>query len=124
MKEAIVLFAHGARDPEWARPVRRLAELVGAGEGGPRAEVAFMEFMGPTLELVVDGLATEGYEQILVVPVFLAQGGHLKRDVPELVMAAQRRHPDCRIRLTLAVGEDEGVLRAMADYAQRSLAAD
>lgn len=121
MSEAIVLFAHGARDPEWARPVQRLAAMLGEGTDAPRAEVAFLEFMGPTLDEAVDRLVGERVTRILVVPVFLAQGGHLKRDLPMLVNAARARHPQCRIDLALAVGEDEGVLRAMARYARESM---
>lgn len=117
MSKAIVLFAHGARDPEWARPVRRLAALIAAAEGAPRAEVAFLELMAPTLDEVVDRLVRDGIRQIVVLPVFLAQGGHLKRDLPALVDQARARHRDCRIELAVAVGEDEGVLQAMARYA-------
>jgi hypothetical protein len=30
--------------------------------------------------------------------------------------AARAKHPQCRIELALAVGEDDGVVRAMAAY--------
>ena len=60
--------------------------------------------------------ARAGAESVRVVPLFLAQGGHLKRDVPVLVEAAREKHPGCRIELVSAVGEDEGVVRAMAAY--------
>jgi len=121
-KRAIVLFAHGARDPEWAGPVRRLADRLMARDAGVRVVTAFLEFMAPGLEAAVDGLVGEGVGEILVVPVFLAQGGHLKRDVPVLVEAAAERHRGLRIRLVAPVGEDDGVLDAMALYALGALA--
>ena len=123
MTEAIVLFAHGARDPEWAGPVRRLAAKLEARAPAVRARPAFLEFMTPDLDQAVDALVADGASRILVVPVFLAQGGHLKRDVPQLVDAAARRHAACRVMLATAVGEDEGVLAAMADFALATLAA-
>ncbi len=118
---AIVLFAHGARDPEWAGPVRRLAACLTGGEPPVKAVVAFLEFMAPSLDDAVDGLVGEGVAEIVVVPVFLAQGGHLKRDVPGLIEVASRRHPGVRIRLVPPVGEDDGVLAAMADFARSTL---
>ena len=46
---AIVLFGHGARDPEWAGPMRRIRDTVLARADAPKVELAFLEFMSPTL---------------------------------------------------------------------------
>lgn len=116
-EEAIILFAHGARDPEWARPAQRIAGVVRSLRPEALVELAFLEFMEPALAEAVESAATAGATSIRVVPLFLAQGGHLKRDVPVLIEAARARHPACRIELAEAVGEDEGVVRAMAAFA-------
>lgn len=121
LNRAIVLFAHGARDPEWAGPVRRLAAIIAGRSPSLRVRVAFLEFMAPSLPDAVEQLAADGVAEIVVVPVFLAQGGHLKRDVPVLVEQAAQRHPQCTFRLVPAVGEDAGVLEAMGDYALAAL---
>lgn len=118
-RRAVVLFGHGARNPEWALPMRRTAALLEAGTQGLRVELAFLELMSPTLDVVLEKLAGEGFAIVHVIPMFLAQGGHLKRDLPALVEAAQARHPGCRIALAGAVGEAEEVIAAMAAYALR-----
>ena len=56
-----------------------------------------------------------------MVPVFLAQGGHLKRDLPVLLDEARAAHPGCEVTLATAAGEAEPVVRAMADYAASCL---
>ena len=33
-KNALILFAHGARDPEWANPMRRVQAAVRAAKWG------------------------------------------------------------------------------------------
>lgn len=116
-QQAIVLFAHGARDPEWARPARRVAAEVQRLLPDVAVSVAFLELMEPTLAAAVEAAAASGARQLRVVPLFLAQGGHLKRDVPELIEDVRARHPGCEITLSVAVGEDEGVVRAMAAFA-------
>lgn len=115
--KGIVLFGHGARDPEWAGPMKRVAARIGARAPHTPVRVAFMEFLSPTLDEAVDALVAEGCAELTVVPVFLAQGGHLKRDVPQLVAAAGARHPQARLRLVTAAGEADGVIEAIADYA-------
>ena len=112
--ESIVLFAHGARDPDWALPAQRVAAEVRRLRPDTRVTVAFLEFMEPNLADAVDEAARAGAESIRIVPLFLAQGGHLKRDVPVLVEAAREKHPGCRIELVSAVGEDEGVVDGIA----------
>lgn len=111
---AIILFGHGARDPGWAGPMRRVRERLQDMAPDVSVELAFMEFMRPTLDEAVDALVAGGARTVTVVPMFLAQGGHLKRDVPLLVEQAGVRHPGTVFTLTPAIGEDEGVLAAMA----------
>lgn len=120
-KAAVILFGHGARDPEWAGPMQRVRARMLALRPEVPVELAFMEFISPTLAEAADRLVAGGAKSIAVVPVFLAQGGHLKRDVPALVEALRQRHPGCRVSLTVAVGEAEVVVQAVADYALASL---
>ncbi len=119
--QAVVLFGHGARDPEWAGPMRRVRARMLADAPGLSVELAFLEFMSPNLADAIAALAAGGASRIAVVPVFLAQGGHLKRDLPLLLDDARRSHPDCEISLARAAGEADAVVAAMADYARSCL---
>mgnify|MGYP000078272308 CR=1 FL=1 len=56
-QEAIVLFAHGARDPIWALPAQRVAEEVRRLRPGTLVSVAFLELMTPTLAEAVEAAA-------------------------------------------------------------------
>ena len=71
----IVLFAHGARDPEWARPFHEICNRVRSSRPEYPIEVAFLESMSPSLEEAIDSLAAEGAAAITVFPLFMAQGG-------------------------------------------------
>lgn len=111
---SIILFAHGARDPEWARPLQRLRDSVLAQAPAADVRLAFLEFMSPTLAEALDAVALEGATRAEIVPVFLAQGGHVKRDVPLILQAARERHPGLEIVLRDALGESQAVIEAMA----------
>ena len=114
MKAALILFAHGARDPEWAAPMRRVQAAIRASQPELRVELAFLEFMAPTLAGCAEGLLAEGYDKLTVVPMFIAQGGHLKRDVPLLIENLRSTGKNIEISLLPAIGEAEPVVRAMA----------
>jgi len=111
----LILFAHGARAASWAAPFERLCEATAARL--PQAEVAlaFLELMTPGLSDVAAAMVARGIQDITVVPVFLGQGGHLLRDLPALADELRAAHPGLRLNIVGAIGEDEGVQRAMAD---------
>lgn len=116
-KNALILFAHGARDPEWANPMRRVRAALAANMPTLRVELAFLEFMAPNLGDCARALVDDGVTSIVVVPMFIAQGGHLKNDVPRLMDALRDEFPDVRFVLSGPVGEAEPIVQAMAAYA-------
>ena len=114
MSRAIILFAHGARDPEWARPLQRLADAVRFAEPGTPVFTAFLEFMAPSLSEAATEAVLNGADMLVVVPVFLAQGGHVRRDVPLMLDEVRGRHAGVKIELRAAIGEAQTVIDAMA----------
>jgi sirohydrochlorin cobaltochelatase len=73
--------------------------------------------MAPTLREAGDQLAARGCSTVSVVPLFLGAGGHVRKDLPELLAELSRRHPDVTWSLTPAIGEADRVVQAMADAA-------
>ena len=118
MRDAIVLLAHGARDPEWARPIEAMAARLRALLPATRVDLAFLEFMKPDIDAAVTGLAEQGNHRIKVVPVFLAQGGHVKRDLPAKLEALRAKlqgaHAGLALELLPAIGEQPEVIDAIA----------
>jgi sirohydrochlorin cobaltochelatase len=119
---ALVLFAHGARDPRWAAPFERLQAILQARLPDVSVHLAFLELMAPRLPELAQELEDRGHTELTVVPVFFGQGGHVLRDLPQLVEEMRRRHADMTIKVADAVGESDSVLQAIADYCQAALA--
>jgi sirohydrochlorin cobaltochelatase len=115
-KKALILFAHGARAASWAAPFQRLRELTAAQRPDCEVTLAFLELMTPSLPDEVARLVAQGVRDVAIVPVFLGQGGHLLRDLPRLLDELRAAHPDLALSTVPAVGEDPGVLAAMAAY--------
>ena len=116
MKKSLILFAHGARDPLWAEPFRRLQALTQAGLPEVNVELAFLELMTPDLPRTAAQQVAEGAEHVTIVPVFLGQGGHIRRDLPLLIEELRSTHPTVQFHVAATVGEDDGVLQALASY--------
>lgn len=96
MDPALVLVAHGTRNPRGVQMVAELAEAVAVKVGPTR--VAFVDVLGPSPSEVLRELS----EPAVVVPAFLASGYHVHTDVPREV--ADSRHGSTVI--TAALGPD------------------
>lgn len=115
---AVILFAHGAREPQWARPFVDVRDRLRAG--GVRAELAYLEVMKPTLEDAARALVDEGITSATIVPLFLAQGKHVKDHLPERVSALRRKHPGTEFRVTPTLGDAPEIVAAIADWVRRA----
>jgi sirohydrochlorin cobaltochelatase len=113
---ALVLFAHGARDPAWADPFHRIIARVRRLHPQTRVELAFLESMQPDLASVI-ALLAPGFRRVSIVPLFLAQGGHLREDLPRLIDTIRRNHPGLRMDVAPAIGDSEELTDAIADWA-------
>ena len=112
----IVLFAHGARDPEWARPFEAIRERVRAQRPEYRIALAYLEFMQPALDEAIDAVIAEGALYVTVFPLFMAEGGHVRRDVPKILDDARAKHPHIPITLQSAIGEVTEILDAISGW--------
>jgi len=119
-RSAIVLFAHGARDPEWARPFERIRAQVSQALPAVHVELAFLERMEPSLEVAMARAVAAGAQHVTVVPLFLASGGHVKQDLAAMVAQLQHSYPALRIDLTLPIGENDELVGAIAAWVVRT----
>jgi sirohydrochlorin cobaltochelatase len=119
---ALILFAHGSRDPQWAAPFRTLQAQVAAKKPGLTVELAFLEIMRPSLIEVVDKLVGAGTRRAIVAPLFMAQGAHLKRDLTGTIESLRERHKELTIEVLPALGDVDVVMDAMSTWLADSAA--
>ena len=111
--KAAILFGHGARDSRWREPFDQLIQLWRDQQPQTLVELAFLEMMQPSLEAAVESLVQKGVKDIVVIPVFFGQGGHLRNDFPVLLDQCRQRFPAIQLSATPAVGESPTVLQAI-----------
>jgi sirohydrochlorin cobaltochelatase len=120
MSRGIVLFGHGSRNAAWAEPFQLLKREVERLQPGARVELGFLELMEPSLPAAIASLADAGLDEVIIVPVFISAGSHVREDLPRLAEEAMEAHPGLRVRMVPSLGEAPEMLEAMASYALRS----
>ena len=135
--KAIVLFAHGSRDPQWHRPIQAVAGRVQAqlaisaqtaamaaptnAAATPQPSVlvacAYLELSTPSLSEAVQNMVDQGCQHIRLVPLFLGVGKHVREDLPQMLADLAAQHPSVVFEPLPAVGEHPDLLDLMAQIA-------
>ncbi|MFC8512165.1 sirohydrochlorin chelatase [Streptomyces sp. NPDC057257] len=85
---ALVVVAHGSRDPRALRTVRKLLDRVRDQRPGLPVHLGHIELNEPLLPDTLDSLGTR---ETVLVPLLLSRGYHIKRDIPEMAAASRAR---------------------------------
>lgn len=85
---ALVVVAHGSRDPRTLSTVHQLLDRVREQRPGLPVHLGHIELNQP---LLPDTLASLGDAEAVLVPLLLSRGYHVKRDIPEMAAAAPAR---------------------------------
>ena len=115
--EALLLFAHGARDPRWAAPFEAVVTRIRAARPDVPVVLAFLEHGTPDLREALLQLRAQGSRAVRIVPLFFGRGGHLRDDLPRVLDEAARSVPDVAIVVANAAGESGDVQAALAAFA-------
>ena len=107
---ALVILAHGSRDPRSAATVHGLVKCLRDLRDDLRIEASFLDHCPPTPYQVIGKLAAEGVEEVVVLPLLLSSAFHARVDVPAVVDEARSRFPDLRIIASDVLGYDETLL--------------
>ncbi len=94
---ALLLVAHGTRNPDGAEEMRVLTGLLRDRLHVPVAHAWLEDFAQPDVDETVGGLAAAGVGQIVSLPLLTLGAGHAKTDVPTLVAEARLSYPTVEI---------------------------
>ena len=112
---ALLLFAHGSSDPGWAAPFNKLKAAIEAREPDRVVELAYLERMQPSFDDAIAKMQLLGTKEITIAPIFLAIGGHMRKDLPKLIEDTQLR-TGIVFKVLPALGEADVLIGAIADW--------
>jgi sirohydrochlorin cobaltochelatase len=101
----LIVVAHGSQDPNWRASVELVTGSLQADLGRDSVRIAYMECTPPTLADVVSEAVGAGVARIRVLPLFMANEGHVDRDISPMVEQLRGLHRSANIELLPAVGQ-------------------
>jgi sirohydrochlorin ferrochelatase len=101
---AVVLVAHGSRDPRAAASTSELAQAVAAAHPEWEVHASYLDHAGPRPLDVLAGLSFRGHTRAVLVPLLLTSAYHGRVDVPAVLDAARDAGLRLHVSLTDVLG--------------------
>lgn len=120
--KALLLLAHGSRDPLWPKAVEAVAQNVQASMAAGTVLCAYIEHTQPNFADAVASMFAAGHRRIEVLPVFIGAGRHVREDVQSLVQQALAQHPGLVLAVRPFLGDDPRFTDLVARMALDTLA--
>ncbi|MGU3293946.1 sirohydrochlorin chelatase [Williamsia sp. M5A3_1d] len=112
MTDALVLAAHGSRDPRFAVTARKVTDAVAAALPDIDVHLGFLDLDEPTVTEVVAAVAGP---HVVVVPLLFSNAFHAGVDLPTALDAERGRRPGVSFTQAPPLGPDPRLLAALAD---------
>ena len=108
----LVLAGHGTRDRAGVVECLALADRVRSLLPGVRVESAFVELTPPTIEQTVASVLSDGVDGVVVVPLMIGAGGHVRADIPGAVEAVRNDPRRAKVVISRHLGAPEQMVSA------------
>jgi sirohydrochlorin ferrochelatase len=111
----ILLLAHGSREGDTEKTMRRITEYVKAKLRNVMVEEAYLQFRDKNLEKGLMSLVERGADEIKVIPYFLFEGVHIKEDIPAEIREFNKLYPAVKIIMGSTLGADKRLADIVVD---------
>ena len=121
---ALLIVAHGSRRAESNDEVKSLTDEIRTRiESSTYSNFGFIHcaFLELAEPLIPDGLlecASQGAEEVVVLPYFLSAGRHVTEDIPQIVEQAALTMPSVNIVIAPYLGSARGLSDLMLELAK------
>jgi precorrin-8X/cobalt-precorrin-8 methylmutase len=101
---AVIFAGHGSRALDAAEAMLASIENVRARGLFPIVESGYLELCPPDLPTALKTCVEQGATRVLVVPYFLNNGVHIRRDIPNVIRLAAASYPGLSISIGRPIG--------------------
>ena len=121
MKKALFVLGHGSQAQEAdeiffqiVEQVKKIShfELIGMGS---------LQISKPSFEEGIEVLIQQGAEKIVIVPMFIFLGNHVKFDIPEKLEELKEKYPKIDFVMANHIGADSRIAAIIDERAKEAL---
>jgi sirohydrochlorin ferrochelatase len=108
---AVLLVGHGSRAKGFDKAMTSLAKSLKKSAPYRDVSCAFLEIVSPSIPEAIDRAVERGAKTLKLLPYFVHLGNHVKKDIPEIIKRAKKKHPSVQMVLCPYLGYDEHMVK-------------
>jgi precorrin-8X/cobalt-precorrin-8 methylmutase len=112
-RTAVLFAGHGSRALDAAEAMVAAVDRVQQQGKFPVVEIGYLEMTQPDIPAALQKCVEQGATRILVVPYFLHQGMHIRRDIPLLLREEAVRYPGVSVSMGRPIGLNADLANVM-----------
>jgi sirohydrochlorin ferrochelatase len=124
MKTALLLIAHGSREPEANADLHHVVSEMRRRRAYALVEACFLELAEPDIDAGAAHCVEQGAERVIFLPYFLSAGIHVRRDLAAARQRLAERFPRVQFALAEPLGRHPLLIEVVAQRAGETDAAD
>jgi len=123
MKKGLFVLAHGSKNQEAQETLKQIITILEEDKEDTFDLLGFgsLQFSHPDFIQGIDLLVGQGAEEIVIVPMFLFQGNHVKYDIPKVLEKLQKKHNKVHFILAKQIGADIRIANIIQDRAKEAI---
>jgi sirohydrochlorin cobaltochelatase len=107
VNKAILLVGHGSKYEDAGKSMARLAEDIKTHFTDCLVEICFLSMCPPGIEETVSKCVERGVNEITLMPFFVLDGFHVRKDIPNLIHKYSAKHTGVTFKYAAYLGYDE-----------------
>lgn len=120
MKTALLLIAHGSREPQANADLGFIAAALREREEYLCVEPSFLELAAPEADSAAARCVEQGATCVVIVPYFLSAGVHVHRDLSAIRDRLAERFPHVAFQLAPPLGRHPLLVEIVAQRAREA----
>lgn len=119
MDKALFVLAHGSKAPEADSILEAVVEKVRVKAEEEFSYVGYgsLQISKPSFEEGIEELINKGVKEIVIVPMFIFIGNHVKYDIPELLDMLKEKYSGVSFIMGNPIGADDKLVEIIMSRA-------
>ncbi|MBS3908240.1 MAG: precorrin-8X methylmutase [Actinobacteria bacterium] len=122
MSTGFIVLGHGSKVEETKEILEEIAATLRSRLQSEFVRYAALQFNEPDLPEVIESLADEGVTELIIMPLFMVDGNHIRQDIPEIIRDEEVKYPLLKIKVAEHIGPDVRIADILIERANELLA--
>ena len=120
MKKALFILGHGSQAHEANEIFTNIVDMVAKITEFEEVGMGSLQISKPSFQEGIEELIKKDVKQVVIVPMFIYKGNHVKYDIPEEMTILREKYPHVNFIMAKPIGADQRLAAIIEERAKEA----